>query len=179
MPKSRQLEGSYSALKTRKQPPGPRGPGSGRKPTGPVEPPEDIDPSDGLVWVEGRVLVSGFDDEKRKAVGALERMAKVLGLVVHDVPAASVKSQVRRRWANSAVDLDTAVAEVKDHPGMTFIAWTESLYMAGIEMNAVNFAAAKARAANALSRLIRVGRIVKKKNAKGELCLWYPTDAPR
>lgn len=173
------LEGSYSSLKTAKRPPVLRGPGGGRKASEVAEPPENLDPQDGLVWVEGRVLVPGYNDEKRKAVALIERGAKVLGLVVHDVPAASVKSQVRRRWANSAVDLDTAVAEIKDHPGMTFLAWTESLYMAGIEMNAVNFAAAKARAANALSRLIRVGRIVKLKNAKGELCLWYPTDAPR
>lgn len=179
MPKNRSLEGSYSALKPLKQPPGPRRSGGGRRLTEVFEAPKDIDTEDGLVWVEGRVLVPGFDDEKRKAVGLIERGAKILGLVVHDVPAASVKSQVRRRWANSPVDLDTAVAEVKDHPGMTFLAWTESLYMAGIEMNAVNFTAAKARAANALSRLIRVGRIIKKKNAKGELCLWYPTDAPR
>lgn len=159
-----------------------RAPGGGRKAPDTYDPPDNqaLETPDGIVWVEGHAAVAGFDTEKRKAVGDLERAAKVLGLVVHDVPTSALPESgtVRRRWTNSPVELDDAVGEIRFEPGISFLGWTKRLYMKNVEMNEPNFEAAKARSRNALSRLIRAGRIVKRKDIEGTLRLYLPGNDP-
>jgi hypothetical protein len=171
-----------SALTPYKQPATLRRPGGGRKAPTVYDPPDDqaLETPDGVVWVEGRAVVSGFDAEKRKAVAKLEQAAKLLGLVVFDVPTSALPESgpIRKRWANSSVDLDDAVGEIRYLPGISFVEWTKKLYMKNIEMNEPNFEAAKARSRNALSRLIRTGRIVKRKDVEGVLRLYLPGDDP-
>lgn len=98
-----------------------------------VDPPSNIDllPSTNYVWVEGRVLVEGYDKKKRVHVDRMHQDASALGLVVHEVDITKTNEDDRgyRHWTARRIPIDEAAAGLQDHPeGVTVAQFAEELF---------------------------------------------------
>lgn len=142
-----------------------RGPGAGRPPL--VR--SDSEPD--VLFVEGETKVQEEDAETLEKLGNLRGACEPFGLVVHVVPLRFDGSR-RRAWGSARVTLEAATNFLNENPGITFARFAEVLYLANDPMTDLTFAAAKAKARVAVSRLFQVGRIRKERNEHGHMTLW-------
>lgn len=91
----------------------------------------DLQSSTNFVWVEGRVVVPGWDAKKRVHVDTLHQHAAPLGLVVHEQDATTSDEYDRtyRHWSSRRIPLEEAAAVLVDHPqGLTIQQFAKELY---------------------------------------------------
>lgn len=138
--------------------------------------PPDLSHDPSAFFVEGRAYVTFWATEKRAKFNRFVELAKEFGLVVHEVdPSAEAP---RRTWTRKRFDLELMRLAIKDAPGILFDDWC-LLYLEGSPDNAPTRAAARRKAAMALSRLYVEGKVAKAYASDGRLILYLPEDAPK
>jgi plasmid stabilization system protein ParE len=134
------------------------------------------------VWVAGKVVVSGWDDEKRIIVDKARVLLAQLGLTLHEQPYREDDQPRRRVWSTRRVSLDDIELEISLSPAVMLQELSERLYReVGFDWGAAVREASIKKLRVALHRLGAGGRIVKRYDTRGRMRLFIPAhpDLPK
>lgn len=137
----------------------------------------DLLPEGTSFRVEGRADVHTWTREKRNDFRILTQLAAKFDLQVVETNLLDLGADARRKWDHKRVDLDYALATIKDLPGMLFDDWAK-LWLVGMPETTPAVKAVRRKAAVALSRLYSDGAVEKRYDAEGRLILYAFGSAP-
>ena len=135
--------------------------------------PPDTEAPTNWVWVEGRVLVSGWEEDKRALVDKLRIVTEALCLTMFENHDNGQYNSTRRRWTSRRVDLNGIMTSIQQRPGILLTELLEETYYVPGEPWPKDLAEASLRKLRvAVYRLVHEYRCVKRYDKQGRMRLF-------